>query len=781
MPTPYDIIKRFVPDADNVVQDVYDHDAYFAQRRQSGTSLRLKTKVQILLARMMSTRYRKQDDLFSLYKDWKQYIKCIIGDDLYTWITTDTNTEHSDVITLKYLLKSFTDYLKVIGVPKYTEDGKFITDKTMYTKEHERFLDTLLHAKPDALQEHVNKLKTELDKADVKADDDLLKDIERLEQNIKTLEGWVDGIKEDMLFLVATSEKYKELEDEMKGALEELSELNAELKQKKEELRERETTIDRLKRRIDKKTRKIEKTQEEIQAEKEAKVTNLGEFFELFEHSNEDLENMVHELFDQHPVLFTNLTNDQRKTMLPMIQAGIKRLMTFTEPGSVIYVKYRYHKGGWRTKKLSPEEFEKWMNRAFVTNDGFILKGDEEEVHMVTTEGDQEIIPRASLFDEMHIIVATGEHAAGGGFAQYYYVGGDKAIAQQLRRYQICDHVPTNEDEDLMVPCTIHTLLLAAKGKLTDKLYMRFKQLVYSRVLTRWVSRASLKRLCCEFEFVIHQYNLNGVKQCTLTTFGDCESEFGTITRRRKTPRFVCQMVIWEDHCFVLEDLDNGFTSAEFVKELLEKGELKPLNKLQCNVYSTKIWNRKNKQHEGYEISDLSYEMNVFKTPEEMYNTTVKRNIGYSDAADKHIPEIKALTIDSVVPYLKRLSDEDKKARIPNIAHYLFLKYLIDNNIKLMAESSYVKHFIRRSIHGGVVALKERFQTHKPVVSIDKTSAYPSALADIDIPVGIPSLVKETDDVDAVLRLPGIFFIECDVEYTKQHELDFTKGGRMVI
>ena len=730
----FEIMKRFIVNADTLLTEKLR-----TKNKDTPTS-----RLQRLLTYALGQQIRQtQNDKY--YKTWVSYVQNIIGVDLFTQIANN-KAETIEGKTLKYILDN-GGYMNVISIPHKDEDNNLLIKPINVAFMKRKMNEEIIKAKPNVLEEELKKAKDEANALVPEAPElstesesitQLQKLLDEVNKKIQDYEEVLNEANEEVAAL--TTFDVKEMakdEEELRNFYLTRQSIEQEINEIKERadksMKDYEHKKDLAERLLRRRGKQLNKAKERAEQANNG-ITNIGEFFEQFAYSDEQLFKMYEQLINGEAVDFSHLSNYARADFLEYLKQATTEIMSKNNnPDSVIYVKFKQtgdKHNSWHTRKLTPEEFENFINSTFIDNDGFIIpEVIEETIIRSLSEGDNVITPQAYTFDTFQIITANGAHAVGSAFSSYYYIGTDDKIANQLKRYQIPNHIPTDQDKDLMIPCAIHTLLLGAADKLTPIEYQKFKQLLYSRCLTRWISRASLKRICCEYQFEINEFDLNGNFICKLSRFGDCEKEFGE-TRKLKQPRFIINVVIWKDHMFLLENLKDGLTSAAFVRELLENGELKPLNKLQCNIYSTRLWNRYHQQHLAYNIDTLKYEKTAFKEPEII---------------------------------------ENDNTNIPSLGLNLFIKYLIDNNMNVLTVSSYPKHFIRRTIKGGEVRILKPMITDKPVVVIDANSAYPSALAEIDIPIGYPSIIGESE----TLPNDGIYFIEADITYTPQHELDY--------
>ena len=299
----------------------------------------------------------------------------------------------------------------------------------------------------------------------------------------------------------------------------------------------------------------------------------------------------------------------------------------------------------WKTvKKLTPEEFESWMSNMFVNPEGGFIVEYNDDNHYVLTDGDKsnKSVP-SYVFQNLHITVATGKHKDGGNFCKYYYTGNDNEVSKWIReRYQIADHIPTIKDKDLMTPCAIHSLLLGIRGRnnkeLTEKQRQMLSDYLYTRIKTRYINSSSLAIIAEELHAQIDIYDINGNLIHKYTAHGNKYAPakehrdnthrkegilFGTkyldemSEDEKRYYKYYVKLVLWDDHYFIAErvPVSGGISSYELIKELLEKGELKPLNILQSNIYSTKLPN--------YNVQQLAYGQlrSVFMTPQQVLSS----------------------------------------------------------------------------------------------------------------------------------------------------------------
>ena len=327
----------------------------------------------------------------------------------------------------------------------------------------------------------------------------------------------------------------------------------------------------------------------------------------------------------------------------------------------------------------------------------------------------------------------------------------------------------------------------------------------------------ALAKLCEQFEFQCRLYTIDGVLRHKLSHTGivyhynspdgrkdyfDASHKgegviFGDKREHRKYPRFIVEMVLLDDHYFLLEPTPFGCNSRELVKRLLDNGELKPLNKLQCNIYSTRL--------PAYQTQTLSYEASMLKSP----NMLLKEVWHYTEP--KFTTDVLDVSIDNINEYVDKVEPR-------NIGWSLFVNELIKQKLDVKADCGIIKNFIRQSIRGGEVVAAcakhgDIVPCNKPVVDaiqsphfvhaiqsphfvhaiqsphfvhdctmLDINSLYPYALSQIDLPLGAPCMfpTKRCATMNDILSKP-IFCVEADIEYTKQHELDHPLPKRCVI
>ena len=506
--------------------------------------------------------------------------------------------------------------------------------------------------------------------------------------------------------------------------------------------------------------------------------SSLEEFMKKVneKESDKSLNDLIQTFITTHDISFENLSNNARQKLQPKLQEAFQTIAKDVPTSSVIYVR-GYYNNEWKTvKKLTPEEFNSWMNEMFVNPEGGFIINYQDNTHYQLTDGDiQHGIP-AYIFSRIHLSIATGKHKDGGNFCKYYYIGNDKDISKWIReRYQISNCIPTIDDKDLMEPCAIHSILLGIKNRkqnpLTDKQRQSLTDYLYSRIKTRYINSSSLAIIAEEIHTQIEIYDIDGLLIHKYTSHGNKYTQnndrdnthrkegilFGTKyldemnSDEKRYYKYYVKLILWEDHFFVFEQTPfSELTSNELIKKLLDHGELKPLNILQSNIYSTKL--------PEYKLQQLSWGQwnSVFMTPKQVYSS-----LQFENSITEITKENIHLKIDSLDDWV-----------LPQLGYKLFLEELINKNIDIYADSSIPKNFIRQSIKGPRFSISKG-QICGATVMLDRNSNHSFALSQIDLPIGKPRLIKDGSS--------GIFIIDADIEYTPQHELDKGFNGRCVI
>ena len=496
--------------------------------------------------------------------------------------------------------------------------------------------------------------------------------------------------------------------------------------------------------------------------------------------SDEYLNQLINTFITTHDISFENLSNAARQKLQPKLQEAFHTIANDIPSTSIIYVR-GYSDNQWKTvKKLTPEEFNAWMTDMFVNPEGGFIINYQDDKHYQLTDGDNQHSTPAYTFQRVHLSIATGKHKHGGNFCKYYYTGNNVEISKWIReRYQISDHTPTREDTDLMTPCAIHSILLGIRGRdnkqLTERQHQMLTDYLYTRIKTRYVNSSSLAVIAEEIHAQIDIYDIDGNLLHKYTAHGNKYNQtndrdnthrkegilFGNKyldemnADEKRYYKYYVKLILWDDHYFVAEETPfAAMKSYELIKSLLEKGELKPLNILQSNIYSTKL--------NEYHTQQLAWGhwRSVFMTPQQCLTSTQFDNT------------ITSITKENIHERIDALEDWV----LPQLGYKLFLEELIKQNINVYADSSIPKNFIRQSIKGPRFAIS-RGQICGATVMLDRNSNHSYALSQIDLPIGRPRLMKD----GASMPTNGIFVIDADVEYTPQHELDKGFVGRCVL
>ena len=498
-------------------------------------------------------------------------------------------------------------------------------------------------------------------------------------------------------------------------------------------------------------------TREEFDQAHTAK--NLSEFLQSVQNNDtpEYLQQLVDDFVKTHSISFHNLSNNARQNLRPLLQGAIKSIAeSITNPNAVIYVRGAVD-SEWKTiKKLTPEEFTSWMNRMFVDDRGRFVIDYEDAKHYSLTSGDVDYAAPAYIFNELHLDISSAPHKGGGNFCKYYYCGTDDRIRDWIRsRYQIADHIPTKADTDLMVPCAIHSILSGVRAKngkpLTERQMLMLTDYLYTRIRTRYINLSSLAVIAEEIGMQIEVSDLNGTPTHKYAASGRkyshydpdyefkwrvCDNShnkagvwFGQKSKSlcdEKIYKYIARIVLWDDHFFCNEKTPfDSKTSYELVNELLSRGELKPLNLLQQNIYSTVL--------EEYRVRTINWEETMFKTATEVLNGLTKFNQPYR-GFDERIMGINRGNIQDKI-------DELDDSVLPQLGYKLFLDELIDKNINVLAVSSVPKNFIHQSIRGPRFLISRQGQIYGPTTILDRNSNHSAALSQIDLPIGKPHTV----------------------------------------
>ena len=201
--------------------------------------------------------------------------------------------------------------------------------------------------------------------------------------------------------------------------------------------------------------------------------------------------------------------------------------------------------------------------------------------------------------------------------------------------------------------------------------------------------------------------------------------------------------------------------SYRLISELVSAEQLKPMNLLQRNIYSTKLPEYKVKQIAWGAIQS------AFMTPQQIYNSLLQP-LQPRLPLDASIRDIDRNNIS------ERIDALDERV-LPQLAYKLFLEEMKNKHVEIYAESSIPNNFIRQSIKGPRFAIS-RGQICGPTTILDRNSNHAYALSQVDFPVGRPHV-----STDASILDKPVFVVDADVEYKPQHELDHGFTGRCVL
>ena len=527
-------------------------------------------------------------------------------------------------------------------------------------------------------------------------------------------------------------------------------------------------------------------------AKKPLNNISLNQFLKEMESkgTEEEFEDMKQRLIDQKAISFRNMSNDARRRFLEggYLHDAIAEIMSRAED-SVIYIKAAVD-GKWATlqKQLHPNEFEAWMDKTFVGENGkfYIDYQDREYYHL--TDGDRTHAVPAFVFDQLQIVIAKGKHKRGVAFSKWYYTGDNEELKRWLReRYQIADHPPTPRDTDLMIPCAIHAILL---NPMSETERTKIKDYLYSRQRTRFLQLSSLKTFAEEMDTqleiygidgnLMEKYSAHGIKKSDPNPNGMFygfdkaslkSSKNGILFQKKEGRTFLdkppekgkyyvkcIKLVYWDDHLFIYDETTpfRGRSSPQLISALIKKGRFKPINLLERNVFSLML-------PLDYIPESLYYAPTYLAEPE-----FVKKQ----DEESLKPEENKLLTGITLRNLEKKVDKIDEKF-LPTVGFRLFLSELIAQKLNVLADSGSLKYFLRQSIQGANFRIADRSIVEGGITMLDRNSNHPYSLSQIDFPLESPKQypTKNCSTREQLFRQP-IFCIDCDVEYVPQHPLD---------
>ena len=328
-------------------------------------------------------------------------------------------------------------------------------------------------------------------------------------------------------------------------------------------------------------------------------------------------------------------------------------------------------------EKWTPEEkrlVDEWQARVTAEEDRLDVRRQKNTVESI--EGVVRKVGKyqhpSYIFERLHLDIATGQHKDGGNFCKYYYTGSDIKIKQWIREhYQIADHVPTKADKDLMVPCVIHAILRGVETyqhkQLTERQQTMLKDYLYTRLKTRYTNAATLAVIAEEIGMQIEICGLDGTPLHKYTVHGNKYSQYNPKARfgwdhwdtdhnRKKEGKlfgitdktitsqhykYIVRLVLWDDHFFVNEETEFAdMRSYDLVRDLYTSGQLRPLNQLQRNIYSTQLLE--------YKVEQISWEQSMFMTPQQVYNNMLHPTQPYKGFDDS----IMDITRGNIAEYI---------------------------------------------------------------------------------------------------------------------------------
>lgn len=566
----------------------------------------------------------------------------------------------------------------------------------------------------------------------------------------------------------------------------------------------------------DRESTRVKDRRRQFEEYKEKRAHNKEEAERLDEDANRFAESKdsIDKYFDDYPVDFEridktldsvkpntqiridNFSNEERELLKGELLAKLEELFNSISSEHTVQVRFGRNKGdvkfapAIRSKKDAYDWLTNWINRSLMIDFN-------EETHMQLTEGDRNTVADLWTVDWFEIVVHNGASALSMGYSKYYFNRQNKPVilngveydedfvVEQLKRYQITDHLPTAEDKDVLVPCLIHAVLLLDWSETERK---KVSDLMYSRVKYRHVSGPDAAALFEELNIqaLIHDHDnnetveysahgihykyVNGKKDLQHPMYRSQEGQlFGNKTvRNAKHRQYYTKKIeldVLKKHCMLHDDANTTFchlSSWRLIQQLINDKRLQLISLPQSWVFNEVL-----PEHEPELLN--SYSSTCWKTPKQVLSF-------HGHKYDRPKPEnlaLKKLTINS--PELLTKQFDDSNAAL--VGWSLILNYMIDNDINVMADSGTVKDFMAQSTRGALVSI-ENNKTQMPneaVTVLDSNAFYWYCLSQVDVGVGVPRVITEKMNVDDVLKLiddGAVVFVKCNYSFTRRTNLD---------
>ena len=399
-------------------------------------------------------------------------------------------------------------------------------------------------------------------------------------------------------------------------------------------------------------------------------------------------------------------------------------------------------------RRYTKESFKKLIKEW--ESEGFVIKQDEGFESFYNGEKSR---PKAWALDWFQIhLTDPAQHADGGNFCPYVLVSDDADLVKYCReKIQLADHIPKEDEDDLLEPCLIHAICESAKTLTGKNITCRQKEILknslWSRCMTRFIPVASITSLAREFSLRITIYDIEEHPLYRFSSHGIVfkfingewvkqENKIQNITgdkpstlsqKQKDLYLYDCQICLWEDHYFVRE-------AAETLRDLIDEHKLIPMKYSANDIFKQAL--------PVYEPFDLVSQKTMFMTPKQ--------------------------TLDSFNYTMKNIDNESC------IGYKKLLEYLCEKDINMLSMSAIPKKFIGQSVRGGKVSIANGKQCliNEPITGLDVNSLYPYSMSEIPAPLGYPKSITSKMTLADVKKKP-IYFVKVFVSaYHRQHELD---------
>ena len=294
---------------------------------------------------------------------------------------------------------------------------------------------------------------------------------------------------------------------------------------------------------------------------------------------------------------------------------------------------------------------------------------------------------------------------------------------------------------------------------ITDRQRSILREQLYSRIRIRFIPVSQIWKLSEEFGLlvIIRDIDSHVIRQITPAKI-----------------EYTCNICLWEDHYFCSEFLpenlsEYGKTSIDLVRRI--RKQLRPMSFMDSSVFNQRL--------PEYVPQLLNaYSLSMYHTPQEMLDGG-----NFQQYLRGHDLPPKPRALDSIT--FDDISLITNHAEASYGGYTLFLKYLVEKKLNVLAISGVPKAFIKQSIHGGRVSIANNkpqiLGEEEEVVGLDVNSAYPFAETQIPLPIGLPKLITSRMTWQDVFAKP-IYFVECTIKrYDVQHELDIPLKGTCVL